>query len=211
MTHSRMALTAALVALMLTVAAPAAMQAADSAPTATSAVAATPLNTNLLANPGFEQVGVGRAIPGWTVSGNVTVETFGTRNFPSQGYANKWKGGARYLACHKTSGLVRQTVSFNGSSTRTTTLLARLTAYYGGTTGAKIRVAIRMTGNNGEQSYKEKVKVLTITNHYLKAVTTLYIPVWVTHIEATVELMPQDGNARCKMVSDTTELYVYQA
>lgn len=210
MTHSRKALKALLVAVVLSLATPVAIQAADNAPLTTNVADTTPLNKNLLQNPGFEQVGAGGSIPGWTVAGAVHVETFGTKAWPSPAYGKKWSGGTRYLACGRSSGLVNQTVDFSGVSSWSDPLLARLTANYGGTIGHKIRVEILITDDSGQQFSREKTKVLTITHHYLKAVTTIGVPSWAKHIQATVELMPMDGAAKCKMVADSINLFVFK-
>ncbi len=203
--------SALFIAVLLCVAAPAAIQAADRAPTGTQQVDATPLNQNLLQNPGFETVGTGTAIPGWAVVGGVRVETFGTRSWPSPAYAQKWDGGLRYLTCARGTGLVRQTVNFTGWGTRTNTLLARFNANVGGKIGHKARVAILITGADGQQAYKEKVRVFANSNHYVRAVTTLAVPIWATSIQATIELLPADGAARCRAVADTLDLWVFPA
>jgi len=138
------------------------------------------------------------------------VETFGTKSWPTQAYANKWKGGSRYLACGTKSGSVSQTVSVDGLGTRSYMLLARLTSYFGGTTGHTIRVSLTFTGSGNQSAYKEKVRVLDITDHYLKAVTTYVLPLWATHITARVQLMPKAGDGRCRIVADTTVLYLFK-
>ena len=188
--------------------APATIQAADSAPLATNVAETTPLNQSLLQNAGFEDVS-GASIAGWTVAGHVHVETFGTKAWPTQAYGTKWSGGTRYLACEKASGLVSQTVSFDWG-TRSYPLKGRLLADFGGVIGAKIRVAIRYTGDSNEDLFREAVRVLDITHHYLRAAVTLKVPLWATHIQATVELMPMDGAAKCKIVADTFNLQVFR-
>jgi hypothetical protein len=206
--HSRSALKALLVAVVLSLAAPAAINAADRTPL--TSVADTPQNTNLLVNPSFEQV-EGASITGWTMSGDVHVMTFGAQSWPSPTYAKKWSGGDRYLMCRKASGSVTQTVDFSGTGNGTSPLLARLAANYGGVVGAKIRVAILISGPGGLGSAKDKLKTLTITRHYLKNVTTLAIPTWATQITATVELLPADGDNRCRMVADSINLWILQS
>ena len=211
MTHYRKALQALVVAIVLSMAVPAAIQAADHAPLATNVADATPLGQNRLQNPSFEQAGTGGLIPGWAVSGDVHVQVFGVQAWPSPSYAKKWSGGTRYLMCRRTSGQVSQTVNFSGTGNGTSPLLARLAANYGGVTGAKILVSILITGAPGQGSYKEKLKTLTITHHYLKNVTTLAIPQWATQITATVQLLPADGDNRCRMVADSINLWVLQS
>jgi len=204
------ATSAFLLFLVLFGAAPAAVDAAGGAPLGTNAPAATPLDQNLLGNPGFEQVAADGSIPQWTVVGDVQVETFGTRPWPSLAYAQKYDGGKRYLACGKGPGLVRQTVAFDGWNQRSFRLKARLAADFGGTIGHKIRVAIRITGNSSDASFQEKLRVLDITGHYKRAVVTLGVPIWAERIEATVELLPADGAATCQMVADTVRLWVFR-
>jgi hypothetical protein len=208
--HYRNAVRAALVAAALCLAAPAASYAADSA--ALNSPAATALDTNLLQNPGFETVVGGVPVPYWAPTGDVRVETFGMRAFPSQSYGTKWHGGSRYLACNRNNGSVSQTVNFDGwKVNRPYPVTARFRADYGGETGWKIRVSLLMTGDNNETPvYKEKFKTLDITNHYLLAVVTLGVPIWATHIQAKIDLMKPDGTAKCKIVADTSELFVYR-
>ncbi len=211
MTYYRKALQALVVAIVLSLAVPAAIQAADYAPQATNVADTTPLNQNLLQNPSFEQAGAGGLIPGWAVSGDVHIQAFGAQKWPSPSYAKKWSGGQLYLMCRKTSGSVSQTVNFSGTGNGTSPLLARLAANYGGVVGAQIRVSILITGGPGLGSYKEKLKTLTITHHYLKDVATLAIPQWATQITATVELLPAVGDNRCRMVADSVDLWVLQS
>jgi hypothetical protein len=204
--HPR-ARSAFLLVLLLVVAAPAAVDAAGGAPFGTSAAAATPLDRNLLGDPGFERVATDGSIPQWTVVGDVHVETFGTRPWPSPAYAQKYHGGQRYLACGKGPGLVRQAVSFSGWSPR---LKVRLAADFGGTIGHRIRVTILITGASNESRSQEKLRVLDVTDHYKRAVTSVVVPPWATRIEATVELMPKAGAATCMTVADTVRLWVFR-
>jgi hypothetical protein len=198
--------SAYLLFLVLLVAAPAAVDAAGGAPSVTNAAASTPLDRYLLGNPGFERVAVDGSIPMWTVVGDVHVETFGTRSWPSPVYAQKYHGGQRYLACGTGPGLVRQTVAFNGWSPR---LKVRLAADFGGTIGHRIRVTILITGARGETRSQERVRVLDVTDHYKRAVTSVVVPPWATDIEATVQLMPKAGAATCRTVADTVRLWVF--
>lgn len=205
--HHQKSMRAFLVAVLLSVAAPAAIHAADRAPLATSPAATTPLDQNLLQNPGFEQT-PSSPIPGWTVVGDVHVEKFGTRAWPTKAYLKKWQGGKRYLACGTNSGLVRQTVSFDRGSLGSP-LKVRLDADFGGTIGHKIRVFIKVTGS-GPDKTMEKVRVNDITNSYKRAVATLSLPLYADHIEATVELMPKSGATSCKIVADSIGLVVFR-
>lgn len=199
-----------MVAAVLCVAAPAAIDAAPNAPLSASVAAPTPLDQNLLQNPGFEQVGAGASIPGWVVAGDVHVETFGTKPWPYPAYARKWKGGKRYLTCGRGSGLVRQSVPLEGWGGRSYPLKARLAVDFGGTIGHKIRVAIRATGGSTDEAFNQSLRVLDVTNHYKRAVVTLLLPLWVQQMEATVELLPKDGASKCRMVADTAVLWVFR-
>ncbi|MCY7419793.1 MAG: hypothetical protein LH650_15125 [Chloroflexi bacterium] len=199
MIHRPRAITALLVALSLLAAMPAAaIQAADP----------TPLDTNILVNSGFETAGTDGAIPGWTVEGDVHVETFGTRAWPYPAYGRKWGGGKRYLTCGKQSGLVRQTVDFVRGD-RPYTIRARLQTDFGGVIGHKIRVWIRATGSGPDKS-AEKTKALDITNHYKVVVAGIGLPAGTEHIEVLVELMPRPGASKCKMVADTVKLVLFR-
>jgi hypothetical protein len=200
---------ALLVAVLLSVAAPVAVQAAESTSLPTNPAATTPLDTNLLANPGFETVVSGVPVPAWTVAGDVRVETFGTRSWPSQVYGTKWHGGKRYLACVRNSGSVTQTVNFDGYTPRPYPVTARFRVDFGGTIYHSIRVSLRMTGDSG-QVYKEKFRVLPYSNHYLNAVVTLGVPLGATHITATIDLIKMDGAKNCRVVADSANLYVYR-
>lgn len=210
MIHRPRATATLLVALLLSAAAPAAaIDASDGTTSAATVAATTPLDTNLLRNSGFETVSVGVPIPGWTVEGDVHVETFGTRAWPYPAYGTKYHGGKRYLACGKDSGLVRQSVDLNGWGDRSFKLRARLMTDFGGTIGHRIRISIRVTGS-GPDTYGEKLKVMDVTNHYKLSVANVRLPLWAEHIEVTVELMRKDGAATCKMVSDAVNLIVYR-
>lgn len=205
MFHYPRAKSALLLALLLSAAAPAGIDAASPA----AHPAATPMNVNLLQNGGFETAGTGGAIPSWTVAGSVHVETFGTRHWPSQAYANKWSGGSRYLACTHSSGLIRQTVDISGLYPGPT-VLARLRTDFGGLTGHIARVVITFFGSGGPFS-EEKVRVLPISNHYLRLVRTSVVPAWATSIQATLELKPMAGAATCRVVADNVELFLLPA
>jgi len=210
MFHHPKATAAVLLSLMVLVAAPAAVSAGGGAPLGTTAATVTPLDQNLLRNPGFELVATDGSIPQWTKVGDVHQETFGTRPWPDPAYGKKYSGGKRYLACGKVSGLVRQTVVFDGWSQRTFALNARLAVDFGGTIGHKIRVALRVTGASNAPKIMERLRVLDITNHYKRAVVTVGLPLWADHIQATVELLPKDGAAWCKMVADTARLWIFR-
>jgi hypothetical protein len=205
--HRPRATATLLVALLLSAATPVAViQAADTTGLATNAAEQTPLNTNIARNAQFETVSSDGSIPGWTVAGDVRVEKFGDRAWPYPAYGKKWGGGKRYLACGKYSGLVRQTVEFNGWKNRTFSLKASLQVDFGGVVGHKIRVTIRSTGERVE--YFEKVRVMDITYHYKKAVAGIRLSPLADHIEITVQLIRKSGASACRMVADNVRLIV---
>jgi len=198
--HRPKSIAALLSALLLSAVMPAAaIQAADP----------TPLDTNILVNSGFETAGSGGSIPGWTVEGDVHVETFGTRAWPYPAYGKKWGGGKRYLACNKQSGLVRQTVDFVRGD-RPYTIRARLQTDFGGVVGHKVRVWIRATGSGPDKS-AENTKALDVTYHYKVDVAGIGLPAGTERIEVLVELMPRPGASKCKIVADTVKLVLFRA
>jgi hypothetical protein len=190
--HRPRAAAALLVAVMLSAAAPAA-----------SVAAATPLDTNLLRNSGFETLRTDGTIAGWTLKGSAHAEQFGDRAWPYPAYGKKYKGGKRYLACGTGAGLVSQTVAVDGLSGHSK---ARLQIDFGGVTDHRIRISIRASGSGHQDKYVEHLKVMDVTNHYKVIVTSLPLPAWVDHVQATIELMPKAGSTRCKMVGDSTKL-----
>jgi hypothetical protein len=194
-----------LVAGLLMTAAPAAINAADGSAAGVSP-AATPLNHNLLVNGDFEIPMVNDQIPGWTKSGKIRTETFGTRSWPDQAYGTKWGGGLRYLACRADSGTVRQSVDVDPGATG---LKARFDADFGGTVGHRIRIAMHVTGT-GISRDVEQTKVMDITNHYKRIVATLTLPPGANKIEVTLQLLRKAGAPKCKMVADTLGLEIFQ-
>jgi hypothetical protein len=205
--HHPRAIATLLLAVSLSAAAPAAAIQPDAARPNATIASTTPLDTNLLKNGGFNSKPTDVSpIPHWTVEGDVHVEKFGTRSFPSKAYGATWGGGARYLACGTDSGLVRQTVDVNGLGAG---LRARLQTDFGGTTGHKILITIRATGSSAPK-HAEKAKTLDVTNHYKQAVASITLPAGVQHIEVTVQLSPKVGAATCKVVADTVSLVVSQ-
>ncbi len=207
MTHRPRPLATLLVALLLSVAAPAAaIQAADIQ--TTDATPLTPLNTNLVHNAGFESIRTDGSLKSWTVEGDVHTETFGTKAWPYPAYGAKYHGGRRYLTCGKGSGLVRQTIPFNNHGVRGEYhLRARLQADFGGVRGHQIRVSIHATGT-GADGYRENLRVLDVTNHYKEAFTAITIPDGTNQLEVTVELLPKAGASSCRMVADSVKLDV---
>ena len=197
-----------LVALLLAAATPAAtIQAADVSASDTAAPL-TPMNTNLLHNAGFESVRDDGSLKGWTVEGDVHAETFGTRAWPYPAYSAKYHGGKRYLACGKASGLVRQSVPFNGQRVRHQFhFRARLQVNFGGVINHRIRVTLKATGT-GPDKYGEKLRVMEITNSYKEAFTAITLPEGADRLEVTVELIRKPGAASCRMVADSVRLDV---
>ena len=198
---------ALLVALTLAAAAPAAIQAAEVAAPGTTPAAALPIDTNLLVNGGFEQVATDASIPGWTVDGDVHVETFGTRPWPYPAYGKKYNGGKRYLICGNNGGTVRQTIDVSGN--RTAKLKAHLQADFGGKFGHSIRVAMKISGG-GRQIANQDLKALTITDHYKRAVTTVGLYPWAQRIDVTIELVGNADQTKCRVVADTIKLLLWQ-
>src|SRR5262245_31401026 len=148
------------IVLLLAVNAPATITAA----TDQSATAArTPLNTNLLANGGFSRAPTDSSpIPGWSVTGRMHTEAFGTRSWPDPAYGRKYNGGARYLACGGTGGVVRQTVDLVGLRNLSYRPKSRLSISFGGLRGHRIRISLRATGS-GPDGHITDAKTLEVT------------------------------------------------
>jgi hypothetical protein len=194
---------------------------AAAAPAAATAAARPPLDTNLLKNAGFNATPTSTSsIPGWTVSGTVRTETFGTRSFPYPAYGRKYHGGARYLSCYGgRGGLVRQTIDVAGWQGRTFKLRARIATSLGGVTGHRVRVSLRATGSGQSESaqgpytppsYTQKMRTLEITNHYKRATTALTLPAWTERVVATIQLLPKQGSTVCKVMADSAEVFLYR-
>lgn len=210
MTRYRMAFKTFLVVVVLAVGAPAAAAAAHGAPHVARPATATPLNTNLLHNAGFEKVVLGQPIPKWKATGDAQVKTFDTTHWPTKAYAAKYHGGSRYVACGPNGGSISQTVAFDGGDSPPHGLTARLKTNFGGLIGHSMTVTITMTDNSSTQvAFKSKTDVLTTSNHYKSAVTTVGIPATATHITATLTMAPKAGVPVCTVVADTVQLYVY--
>jgi len=209
--HRPRATATLVVALLLAAAAPAvAIAPATATASATTAAGVTPLDTNLLWNASFNRTPTtGQPVPGWTVEGDMHVETFGTRSWPYPAYGRKYNGGARYLACGKGSGLVRQTVDIKGLSDRSYKLRAKLWVQFGGVIGHKIRVSVRATGG-GPEAYGEKAKTMDITYHYKVAVAAITLPTWTEHLEVEIKLMRKAGASKCWMVVDPAKLTLFK-
>jgi len=206
--HRPRATATLLAALLLSAATPAAtIRAADGTSVDTTSPL-TPLNTNLLHNAGFESVRSDGSLKGWTVEGDVHPETFGTRTWPYPAYSTKYHGGKRYLTCGTNSGLVRQTVPFNGERVRGQFhFRARLQVNFGGIIGHKIRVTLKATGK-GPDGYSEKLRVMDINNSYKEAFTAITLPDGADRLDISVELMRKPGAARCRLVADSVRLDV---
>jgi hypothetical protein len=195
-----------LVAVMLVTIAPSAAVGAGDAVTAT-----VPLDVNLLRDPGFDWTPSATSpVPGWAVTGDVHTETFGTRAFPYPAYGRKYHGGRRYLSCYGGhGGSVRQTIELTGRVQRSYKLRARIATSLGGVTGHRVRVSIRTVGVD-PQAVASKTRVLEITNHYKRATTALTLPVGTTALVATIQLLPKVGAARCKVMADSAEVFLYR-
>ena len=204
--YHRSRVTAALVAAVLLLAtAPATSLAADATQPDATVATTTPLDTNLLRNSGFESVRADGSLRGWTTVGDVHAETFGTRAWPYPAYGKKYHGGDRYLTCGKGSGFVRQTIELVGRADRNPHVKARLQTNFGGTTGHRIRISLRVTGSSPDAT-ASKYKVMDVTNHYKMSVTSVPLPLGAQRVEATLELLPKPGASSCRMVADTVLL-----
>src|SRR6186997_1116041 len=75
------------------------------APVAGAATPNYPDPDSLLVNGTFNATPTATdPIPGWSTTGTIRVERFGTRSFPYPAYGRKYRGGARYLSCWGGSG-----------------------------------------------------------------------------------------------------------
>lgn len=175
------------------------------------ATAEAPLDTNLLANSGFDSAPKpGSPVPGWGVTGDVHTETFGTRSFPYPAYGRKYKGGKRYLSCYGgRGGSVSQTFDLGGRADHTYWVRVRLATSLGGVRGHRVKVSLQATGGR-EDRYIQKVRTLEITNHYKKAVVGYNVPRRTEQLKATIRLMPRKGSTRCKVMIDTAELVLFR-
>jgi hypothetical protein len=206
--HLPRASAALLVAMLLTAAAPAAISAAHATRPDTNPAGQTALDTNLLHNGGFETVPTDATIPGWTASGDVQVEKFGTRPWPDQAYGTTWGGGKRYLTCGPTPGSVTQTVPFVWGSL-TGKVKAHLQVDFGGRIGHSIRITIVAKGAGPDTSIVT-LKPLDVTNHYKRAVATLGIPTYADHLKVTVGLVGKVETGKCRIAADTVKLIAFQ-
>ena len=196
---------AALLATAIVAVAPATGAAAD------GVTAEAPMNTNLLANSGFNSAPKpGSPVPGWTVTGDVHTETFGTRAFPYPAYGRKYNGGKRYLSCYGgRGGSVSQTIDLGGRADHAYWVAVRLATSLGGVRGHRVRVSIQATGGR-EDRFISKTRVLEITNHYKKAVVGYNAPRRTKQLKATIRLLPKKGSSRCKVMIDTAELVLFK-
>lgn len=170
-----------------------------------------PLDVNLLRNRGFNSAPrEGSPIPGWTVTGDVHTETFGTRAFPYPAYGRKYHGGPRYLSCYGgRGGSVSQTFDLGGRADHAYWVRVRLATSLGGVKGHRVKVSIQATGGR-EDRYIEKVRTLEITNHYKKAVVGYNVPRGTKQLTATIRLMPKKGGSACKVMIDTAEFVLFR-
>lgn len=178
---------------------------------AESVTAQAPLDKNLLVNAGFNSAPKpGDPVPGWKVTGDVHLETFGTRPFPYPAYGRKYKGGKRYLSCYGgKGGSVSQTFDLGGRADHSYWVAVRLATSLGGVKGHRVRVSLQATGGR-EDRYRSKTRVLEITNHYKKAVVGYNAPRNTKTITATIRLMPRKGSSRCKVMVDTAEFVLFK-
>lgn len=202
------AVVALLAALVLATGAPAA-HAADAPSSTVSSAADTPLDTNLLTNPGFDVRASDGEIPGWEVEGAMHIERFGDRAWPYPAYGRKYGGGKQYIACGGTAGLVRQSVPFVGFTDWKHPLKAHLLVDFGGLKGHAIRVTLTASGPNGART-NQRTKPLIITNHYKLGVIWVVLPEGTDTLTATIELLGTDDGARCRMMADTARLEVFR-
>ena len=212
MRHRRLG-TAALLTLTLL---------AGAVPVAADGTAATvPLNQNLVVNGTYDRTPrSGDPIPGWHVTGDVHTERFGTRAFPYPAYGRKYGGGARYLSCFGgRGGSVWQDIRLEGRADRSYKLRVRITSSVGGVKGHRVQVSLRAIDDDAATvdgvaytppSYASRMRVLEITNHYKRATTALTIPNGTDRIRATVRLLPKAGATACKVMTDTTRVFLYR-
>jgi hypothetical protein len=203
--HRHRGLVALLATVVLAVAPATSAQAAD------AAAAEAPLDTNLLTNAGFNSAPrEGSPVPGWTTTGDVHLETFGTRAFPYKAYGKKYNGGKRYLSCYGgRGGSVSQTIDLGGRADHAYWVHVRLSTSLGGVKGHRVRVSLQATGGKDDRSIS-KTRVLEITNHYKKAVVGYNAPRGTKQITATIRLMPKKGSSACKVMIDTAEFVLFK-
>lgn len=187
---------ALLAAALLAAVAPAATTAAD-----------TPLDRNLLANPGFEAAAPAASVPGWEFGGGVRVERFGDRAWPYPAYGRKYLGGKQYLACRGKPGYVRQTVPFVGFTDWRHPLKAHLIVDFGGRYHDVVRVTLLATGPKGSR-VMTRSKPPRVTNSYKRLVAWVVLPEGTNTLVATVDLLGSGG--RCSTVADTIKLEVFR-
>jgi hypothetical protein len=201
MDRRRPALAAATFALSLFVAVPTA--AADNYPNPDSLLVTGTFNSTPTA---------AAPVRGWTTSGTIRVETFGTRSFPNQAYSRKYRGGARYLSCWGGSGgTVRQVVDVPpGRDSRF--WRAKFQVSQGGVLGHRVYVRIEALNANGTVLNEEhQTKALDVTNHYKKSFAGINLRPGAVHIRVTLRLSPKAGETRCKVVADTANLTIEHA
>ena len=183
--------------------------------------ATVPLNRNLLVNGTYNRTPQGGdPIPGWHETGDVHTERFGSRAFPYPAYGRKYNGGARYLSCYGgRGGSVWQDIRLEGREDRSYKLRVRISSSVGGVKGHRVHVSLRAIDDDAAAadgatytppSYASKMRVLEITNHYKRATTALTIPNGTDRIRATVRLLPKAGATACKVMTDTTRVFLFR-
>ena len=197
-----------LAALLLAPAAPAATQAADPLSLGMGVAGDTPLDKNLLRNPGFEaQTATAGSVPGWEYGGGVRVERFGDRAWPYPAYGRKYLGGKQYLACRGSAGYVRQTIPFSGFTDWRHPLKAHLIVDFGGRYHDVLRVTLVASGPKGSRAMTRS-KPPKVTNSYKRLVAWVVLPEGTDTLVATVELL--GSRSRCSMVADTIKMAVFR-
>jgi hypothetical protein len=168
---------------------------------------------SLLVNGTFNSTPTDAApIRGWTTSGTIKVERFGTRPFPSPAYGRKYRGGARYLSCWGGSGgTVRQVVDLppgrDSNSWR-----AKFQVSQGGVLGHRVYVRIEALDDNGAVlNEAHQTKALDVTNHYKKSFAGINLRPGAVRLRVTLRLRPKEGATRCKVVADTANLTIERA
>jgi hypothetical protein len=151
-------------------------------------------------------------IRGWTRSGTIRTETFGTRSFPYPAYGRKYRGGARYLSCWGGSGgEVRQTVDIPGGRD-SRFWRAKFQVSQGGIRGNRVYVRIEaLDANDNVLNVESQTKVLDVTNHYKKSFAGINLRPGTTRIRVILRLRPKTGSTSCKVVADTANLTIERA
>ena len=95
----------------------------------------------------------------------------------------------------------------------------RIATSLGGVTGHRVQVSLRAIDDDAATtdgaaytppSYASKMRVLEITNHYKRATTALTIPNGTDRIRATIRLLPKAGANACKVMTDSSEVFLFR-